>query len=76
MNVEDKVDQIVPIIFAEVSDDDKNETNELFLYYQECNTAEKTVVNNIMIYLCEWSFETILEKCGIRVDENGNPVIE
>jgi hypothetical protein len=28
-----------------------------------------------MIYLCGWSFETLLEKCGIGIDENGEPII-
>jgi hypothetical protein len=27
------------------------------------------------MYLCGWSFETILEKCGIRVDEEGEPLL-
>jgi hypothetical protein len=32
-------------------------------------------INNLLMYLCGWSFKTILKKCGIKVLENGEPVI-
>ena len=49
--------------------------NNCSIITSECNTQEKAVVNNVMIYLCGWSFETLLEKCGIGIDENGEPII-
>jgi hypothetical protein len=42
----------------------------------ECNTQEKAVVNNVMIYISGWSFETLLKKCGIKVNEEGEPIIK
>jgi hypothetical protein len=45
-------------------------------YYMECNSQEKAVVNNIMMYLCGWTFETLLEKCGIKVNKSGEPMLK
>jgi hypothetical protein len=56
---------------GEIESDKENESKELLGYYVHCNSPEKEVVNNIMMYLCGWSFETILEKCGITFDEEG-----
>jgi hypothetical protein len=53
--------------------DGENESEELLGYYLECNTQEKAVVNNVLMYICGWSFETLLEKCGIAIDEEGEP---
>jgi hypothetical protein len=33
---------------------------------------QRTVINEVCIYLCGWSFATILEKCGKQLDEKGN----
>ena len=56
--------------------DRENESKALLGYYMECNRPEKAVVNNIMIYICGWSFETLLEKCSIEVNEEGEPIIK
>jgi hypothetical protein len=74
--MEDKINNIVPTIYAEMESDRENESRALLGYYMECNTQEKAVVNNIMMYICGWSFETLLEKCGIKVDEKGEPIIK
>lgn len=70
------IDNIIPKIYEEMSNDGDNESSELFDYYLRCSLAERAIINNVCIYLCGWSFETILEKCGIRVDENGDPIEE
>jgi hypothetical protein len=72
--MDEKIRNLVPIILEEIQSDRENDSQELLAYYVGCNTQEKAAVNNVMIYLCGWSFETILEKCGIAVDEKGDPV--
>jgi hypothetical protein len=66
--MEDKINNIIPTLFAEIESDGENESRALFGYYTECNSQEKAVVNNVMMYLCGWTFETLLEKCGIDND--------
>ena len=72
----DKIYNIIPTIYAEMESDGENESKALLGYYMECNTHEKDVVNNVMMYICGWSFETLLDKCDIKVDEAGKPILE
>ena len=72
----DKINNIIPTIYAEMESDGENESKALLGYYMECNAPEKAVINNVMIYICGWSFETLLEKCGIEVNEEGEPILE
>ena len=72
----DKINNIIPTLMGEMASDDENESQELFDYYLGCDTIERSVVNNVMLYLCGWSFETILEKCEITIDESGEPILE
>jgi hypothetical protein len=69
--VEDEIDEIIPTIFSEMESDGENQSSQLFAYYHACNSAERAVVDNIMMYLCGWTFPTILKKCGIDFDEKG-----
>ena len=73
--MEEQINNIIPVLMGEIESDGENESDKLFNYYLRCNTQEKAVVNNVMIYLCGWSFETLLEKCGIGIDEKGQPII-
>jgi len=73
--MEEQINNIIPVLMGEIESDGENESDLLFNYYLRCNTQEKAVVNNVMIYLCGWSFETLLEKCGIGIDEKGEPII-
>ena len=52
--MEDKINNIIPTLFAEIESDGENESRALLDYYMECNTQEKAVVNNVMIYICGW----------------------
>jgi hypothetical protein len=74
--MEETIHNIIPTLMGEIESDQENESKELLGYYMECNTQEKAVVNNVMMYLCGWSFETLLEKCGIGIAENGEPIIK
>lgn len=65
------IDNIIPKILEEMNSDDENESEKFLDYYQGCNSAEKSAMNEMCIYLCGWSLETIFEKCGIKVNENG-----
>jgi hypothetical protein len=71
----EKINSIIPRLMEEIESDRENESDRLLAYYSTCNTQEKAVVNNVMIYLCGWSFETLLEKCGIGIDEDGEPIL-
>jgi hypothetical protein len=66
------MDDVILTIYNEMVTDGENQSAELIDYYKECNQIERTVINEVCIYLCGWSFETILEKCGIQLDEAGN----
>jgi hypothetical protein len=69
--MDEKISNIIPTILAEIESDGCNESEALLDYYMGCNSQEKAVVNNVMMYLCGWSFETLLEKCGFGIDGNG-----
>jgi hypothetical protein len=66
------VDDVIPTIYNEMAMDGENQSAELIDYYNQCDQEERTVINEVCIYLCGWSFETILEKCGVQLDEAGN----
>ena len=74
--MDEKINNIIPTLMGEIESDRENESEELLNYYMGCTSHERAVVNNVMIYLCGWSFETLLEKCGIKVDERGDPILE
>jgi len=67
---------IIPVIYEAMGTDQENDSQRLFNYYRDCNEEERAAINTMLICLCGWSFETILEKCGINVLENGEPVIK
>ena len=69
--MKDKISNIIPTIFAEIESDGCNESEYLLKYYLRCTAKEHAVVDNVLIYLCGWTFTTILGKCGIRIDEKG-----
>ena len=71
-----KINNIIPTLYTEIESDGENESKALLGYYMECNVQEKAVVNNVMMYICGWSFETLLEKCGIETSDEGEPIIE
>ena len=73
--MEEQINNIIPVLMGEIESDGENESDLLLNYFLRCNTQEKAVVNNVMIYLCGWSFETLLEKCGIGIDEKGEPIL-
>ena len=60
---------------GEIESDGENGSDRLLACYLQCNTQEKAVVDNVMMYLCGWSFETILKKSGIEIDVHGEPKI-
>jgi hypothetical protein len=69
--MEEKIDNIIPTIFAEFESDGENESEALLDYYLGCTAKERAVVDNVLMYLCGWTFETLLGKCGIRIGEKG-----
>ena len=73
--MEDQINNLIPTIMSEMESDQENESDRLLAYYLRCNTQEKAVVDNVLMYLCGWSFETLLRKCGIAINESGEPVI-
>ena len=69
--MKDKISNIIPTIFAEIESDGCNESEKLLEYYLNCTAKERAVVDNVLLYLCGWTFETLLGKCGIRIGEKG-----
>jgi len=67
----EKISNIIWTIFAEIESDDENDSERLLDYYLRCTAKERAVVDNVLMYLCGWTFETILGKCGIRIGEKG-----
>ena len=69
--MDEKINNLIPTIFAEIESDGENESEELLRYYLDCNPEARDVVDNVLMYLCGWTFETLLAKCGIRIGEKG-----
>ena len=69
--MDEKISNIIPTIFAEIESDGCNESRPLLNYYLRCTAKERAVVDNVLIYLCGWTFKTILGKCGIGIGEKG-----
>jgi hypothetical protein len=69
--MDEKISNIIPTIFIEIESDGENESEALLNYYLDCTAKERAVVDNVLMYLCGWTFETILGKCGIGIGEKG-----
>jgi hypothetical protein len=69
--MDEKISNIIGTIFAEMENDGENESVELLDYYLHCTAKERAVVDNVLMYLCGWTFKTILGKCGIGIGEKG-----
>jgi hypothetical protein len=73
--MEDQINNLIPTIMSEMESDGDNDSDQFLAYYLRCNTQEKAVVDNVLMYLCGWTFETLLGKCGIEINEKGEPII-
>ena len=69
--MDEKVQNIIPTLMTEMEADGENESEELLRYYLDCNSEARDVVDNVLMYLCGWTFETLLAKCGLRIGEKG-----
>jgi len=69
--MEEKIQNIIPTLYAEMVSDGENESEELLRYYLDCNQQQRDVVDNVLMYICGWTFETLLGKCGIRIGVKG-----
>jgi len=69
--MEEKIQNLIPTLYAEMESDGENESEELLNYYLDCNAQERDVADNVLMYICGWTFETLLGKCGIRIGEKG-----
>ena len=68
--MEEKIQNIIPTLYAEIEADGENESEELLAYYLNCNQQERDVVDNVLMYICGWTFETLLKKCGLTLDRD------
>jgi hypothetical protein len=73
--MEEKIHNIIPTLFAEIESDGENESEKLLRYFMRCNSQDRAVVDNVMIYICGWSFETLLLKCGLQIEEDGKSIV-
>jgi hypothetical protein len=62
------MDQIIPMIFDEMGSDGENDSDELVDYYNGASTEQRTAMNDMCIYLCGWSLETVFGRCGLTVN--------
>ena len=69
--MDEKIRNLIPTLYAEMESDGENESEKLLAYYLDCNQQERDVVDNVLMYICGWTFETLLAKCGIRIGEQG-----
>jgi hypothetical protein len=69
--MDEKIQNLISTLYAEIESDGENESEELLEYYLNCNQQERDVVDKVLIYICGWTFETLLRKCGIRIGEKG-----
>ena len=63
------MDQIIPMIFDEMGSDGENDSEELVAYYNGVSSEQRAAMNEMCMFLCGWSLETILERCGLTVDQ-------
>ena len=71
----DKINNIIPMIYAEMESDGENESKRLLNYFIRCNAQERAVIDNVMMYICGWTFETLIGKCGIKINQEGEPIL-
>jgi hypothetical protein len=70
--MDEKIQNLIPTLYAEMESDGENESEELLEYYLHCNAQERDVVDNVLMYICGWTFATLLGKCGIRIGGKGD----
>jgi len=73
--MEEKINNIIPTLYAEIESDRENESEALLNYFLRCDAQERDVIDNVMMYICGWSFETLLKKCGIKMNQEGEPIL-
>jgi hypothetical protein len=69
--VDVKINMIVPTIMEEMQTDRDNESWGLLHHYKACDAKERAAFDAVLLFLCGWTFETILEKCGLKLAEDG-----
>jgi hypothetical protein len=73
--MKNKINNLIPTIYAEMASDDQNDSERLLNYYMRYAKYDRAVINEVMLYLCGWSFETLLDKSGIKIDKDGEPIL-
>jgi hypothetical protein len=53
---------IIPTILRELITDDSNESESFIRYYNELNNDERKIVDNILMFITGWSFDTLYNK--------------
>ena len=75
-NMEEKIRNLIPTLSIELEVNleayGENKSEALLSYFLHCNAQERAVVDNVLMYICGWTFETLLAKCGIRIGEKGD----
>jgi hypothetical protein len=68
------MDQIIPMLFDLIGSDDANDSEELVEYYNGATSEQREAMNELCMFLCGWSLETIFERCGLTVDRETGAV--
>jgi hypothetical protein len=69
-----RMDRIIGMIFDAMGSDDENDSQELVEYYNQAGSEQREAMNEMCIYLCGWSLETIFERCGLTIDHETGAV--
>jgi hypothetical protein len=68
------MDQIVPKIFEEMGSDSENDSEALVDYCNGATSEQRAAMNDMCIYLCGWTLETIFERCGLTINAKAGSV--
>lgn len=60
---------VVSAIHDAIETDCCNESEKLIAFYEMCNHKEKSIIDYVSMFLCGWTFRTIMEKAKIGDDE-------
>ena len=62
------MDQIISTIYEAMGSDGENYSEELVEYYKGASSEQRAAMNEMCMFLCGWSLETIFANCGVTVD--------
>ena len=75
MGKNDLYEAVGEVLFEEVTSDEETFDNKgyrLEQIYEKASEADKKLINDVLIAVCGWSYETLLAKAKQKVDRKWN----